>query len=389
MIKKKIKIGFSMIMYSLQADQNYEHDVDFIRKLSQNADVYLIIERGQTAPNLKNTKIFVQNSKSLFLLVLEHLWITIKLRLIGVRVFYSRNSLMNAVIAGLICKFTRGDTYLWSCGEIRKGRETTKKEKGYFRYLLEISAYFIAFKLIKGLITGTDTMKEYYVKEAHVHSSKVYVLPNWVDLSRFNVNKNTRLDFRKELSLPSNAFVLLFPRSLSKRHGTLLLPEILRLLRLRGVNAYLIASGRGNLDTWLEENALKNGVGKYLRILGGVPNLKMPYLFSSSNVCIVPSETEGFPRVILESMAMGVPFVAHAVGGISDIISKKQIELTVPNGELQKFVDILERLSSNSSWKEEIIEEGRRQVARYDVVPVVDDFIHLFKNTYIKLKVVH
>lgn len=387
-MNKKIKIGFSMVMYNKDADQNYEHDIDFLRKLSKHAEIFLIIERGQTEPKLEGVRVFVQKSKSLFSLILEHFWIIVKLRVMGVRVFYSRNSLMNSVIAGLISKFTRSDTYLWSCGEIRKGRKTTKKEKGYLLYLLEISAYFLAFKLIKGLVTGTNTMKEYYAKETSVHLNKIHVLPNWVDLSRFVENKNTKFNFRKALSLPSDAFVLLFPRSLSKRHGTLLLPEILRLLRLRGVNAYLIASGQGQLNSWLKDNINEKGMNNYFRILGGVPNLKMPYLFTASNVCIVPSETEGFPRVLLESMAMGVPFVAHAVGGIPDIISQKQIELSVPRDNIKIFVDVLERLSSNTAWTEGIIKEGKKNVLQYDVGPVVDSFYQLFKKTYIKLKLI-
>ena len=61
MIKNKIKIGFSMVTYNKKADQNYEHDIDFLRKLSQNSEIYLIIERGNVAPDLKLKKIYVQN----------------------------------------------------------------------------------------------------------------------------------------------------------------------------------------------------------------------------------------------------------------------------------------------------------------------------------------
>ena len=378
----KLKIGFSMLTYSLRADQNYEHDVDFLRKLSEVADVYLIVERGQEAPRVGLTKIYVQRSRSRFMLILEHLWILLQLRFKGVSVFYSRNSLMNAVLAGLFSRLTGGAAYLWSCGELRRGRGGTKKEKGLFYFLLEMSAYFLAFRLVKGLVTGTNTMKEYYASELSVPREKILVLPNWVDLARFHAGWGARQDKRRELDIPEDAFVLLFPRSLSERHGTLLLPDMLKLLRQRGVNAYLLASGRGQYDLWLQERVVENGTAEYLRMLGGVPNLEMPDLFAASDVSILPSLTEGFPRVILESMALGTPFVANAVGGVIDVVSSEQKELTVPFGELDKFVDVLERLQVDSVWRDTMIEAGYERVANFDVAPVVTAFARLFKTGY-------
>jgi len=376
----KLKIGFSMLTYSLQADQNYEHDVDFLRKLSEVADVYLIVERGQEAPRVGVTKVYVQHSRSRSMLILEHLWILLQLRLEGVRVFYSRNSLMNAVLAGLCTRLTGGATYLWSCGEILAGRRRTRKEKGLFYFLLEVSAYFLAFRLVKGLVTGTNTMRDYYASELSVPRKKIVVLPNWVDLTRFNAGDAARQCKRRVLNIPDDAFVLLFPRSLSERHGTRLLPSMLKLLRKRGINAYLIASGRGQYDSWLRERAVENGTAEYLRILGGVPNREMPDFFAASDVSVIPSQTEGFPRVILESMAVGTPFVANAVGGVTDVVSLEQKELTVPIGDLDRFVDVLERLQVDPVWRNAMIEAGYKRVGEFDVCPVVAAFVRLFKT---------
>jgi len=377
---QKLKVGFSMLTYSLRADQNYEHDVDFLRKLSELADVHLIVERGQEAPSLDLPTIYVQRSRSRLMLILEHFWMLLQLRFKGVRVFYSRNSLMNAVLAGLVSRLTGGAAYLWSCGEIRRGREATKKEKGLVYYLLEISAYFLAFRLVKGLVTGTNAMKEYYATELSIPRKKIFVLPNWVDLARFDSGENARQDRRRELDIPGDAFVLLFPRSLSERHGTRLLPDMLKLLRQRGINAYLIASGRGQYYSWLYERVGENGTAEYLRILGGVPNLEMPDLFAASDVSILPSQTEGFPRVMLESMALGTPFVAHAVGGVTDVVSSEQRELIVPVGELDKFVDVLERLQVDPVWRDDMTEAGYKRVEEFDVSPVVAAFARLFKT---------
>ena len=49
------------------------------------------------------------------------------------------------------------------------------------QYFLEKTSYFLAFKLITGLITGTNTMKKYYEKNALINSKKINVLPSgWI-----------------------------------------------------------------------------------------------------------------------------------------------------------------------------------------------------------------
>lgn len=380
MAERKLAIGISMLTYNNRADQNYEHDVDFLRILSETADIYLIVERGQVAPRLDLPRIYVQKANSRLKLIIDHFFILLKIRSQGVRVFYSRNSLMNAVLAGLMSRFTGGATYLWSCGEIRKGRRITREEKGLLYYLLEIIAYSLAFRLITGLVTGTNIMKEYYASELSVPKEKIFVLPNWIDRRRFVSTDNARRNKRMELNIPSDAFVLLYPRSLSERHGTRLLPELLRLLRKKGVNAYLIASGRGHFHSWLQMRVAENGMSAYLRVLGGVPNLEMPDLFVAADVSILPSQTEGFPRVLLESMSLGRPFVAHAVGGVTEVISSEQIELTVDVGNLDRFVDVLERIRVDPDWREAMIKAGYKRVAEFDVSKVVAAFAHLFKT---------
>jgi len=376
----KISVAVSMLMYNSSADQNYEHDIDFLRKLSEKANVYLIVERGIESPAIEMKGLYVQTAKSRFLRIIQHFFLLLRLRLNGVTVFYSRNSLMNAVLAGLITRAVGGATYLWSCGEIRKGRAATRHEKGLFNYLLEIWAYRLSFFLIRGLVTGTRKMKEYYSHAFSIPQKKIFVLPNFVDLHRFSPDHISVSKRKRDLKFPDDGFVLLFPRSLSERHGTKVLPELISLLVDKGVDVYLVASGRGQLHGWLQDEMQRRGLKERLRILGGVPNIEMPSLFAASDVTIIPSVTEGFPRVLLESMAVGIPFVANSVGGVPDVIADEQTELLAPVGNLEKFAENIIRLYADSEWRNSMIEVGYKRVSEFDVSPVVDDFVHLFQS---------
>ena len=371
-----------MVTYSKAADQNYEHDIDFLRNLARTSDVYLIIERGQEKPPIDVKMIFLQKSNSLWALVLEHIWIILQLRMKGVKIFYSRNSLINAIISGFITRLVGGATYFWSCGEIKRGHIAIKKDRGYSRYLFETILYWLSFKLIKGLVTGTKTMKNYYQSELSIPSEKIIVIPNWVDLQRFKPKKNARKLKRKELSIPNSAFVVLFPRSLSERHGPKYLPEIISALHAKNIDAYLVASGKGVFSSWLKTKFKEAGLEARLRLLYGVPNLDMPNLFAACDATIVPSNTEGFPRVLLESMAVGTPFVVHDVGGVRDIVSNEQSELLIPLGDTEKFAETIFKLKVHGEWKERVIEAGLNNVKNYDVLSIVNNFRDLFENGF-------
>ncbi|MER3486106.1 MAG: glycosyl transferase, partial [Chloroflexota bacterium] len=63
-----------------------------------------------------------------------------------------------------------------------------------------------------------------------------------------------------------------------------------------------------------------------------------------ADVFMMPSLEEGFPRVLLEAMATGVPFVAVDVGGVRDILSPHQQRCVVPARDCDAFATRLVEL---------------------------------------------
>ena len=51
-----------------------------------------------------------------------------------------------------------------------------------------------------------------------------------------------------------------------------------------------------------------------------VPQSELRYIYCAGDVLGLPSSNEGWPNVLLESMACGTPVVAAPVGGIPEIL---------------------------------------------------------------------
>ena len=63
-------------------------------------------------------------------------------------------------------------------------------------------------------------------------------------------------------------------------------------------------------------------------------DVSLSLLYNAADVMIVPSRSENFPNVCLESLASGTPVVAFAVGGLLDQLEHKR------NGYLARPYDV-------------------------------------------------
>jgi glycosyltransferase involved in cell wall biosynthesis len=137
-------------------------------------------------------------------------------------------------------------------------------------------------------------------------------------------------------------------RPRAKRHGVLYLGRITRhknlpllidafaRLRERGYPGRLTIAGAGSFLPKLREIVLNSSEGDQIDILGGVDEVHKIELLASTEVLVIPSKREGFPRVIAEAMASGAPVVTaeYPQNGSCDVVRHYRCGLvTAPDRE--------------------------------------------------------
>lgn len=111
----------------------------------------------------------------------------------------------------------------------------------------------------------------------------------------------------------SPPFVFLFAGNLKKGKGALSAIELIRDLRIGNINARLIICGDGPERENLENNGkeeLREGSLKFMGILS-LEDLKKEY--RQAHFLILPSKTEGWPKVVAEAMFFGCIPITTAV----------------------------------------------------------------------------
>ncbi len=85
--------------------------------------------------------------------------------------------------------------------------------------------------------------------------------------------------------------------------------------------AKLTVVGEGPERAKLERLANRLGIAARVEFVGPLsPGPELWRVYGSARVLVIPSRTEGLPAVALEAMALSLPVVATAVGGLPDLL---------------------------------------------------------------------
>lgn len=107
-----------------------------------------------------------------------------------------------------------------------------------------------------------------------------------------------------------------------------------------------IVAGDGELRPAMEELINSLGMKDKIKLLGFRRDI--PEIMKCLDVFVLTSLWEGLPRVILQAMAAGVPVVATAVDGSSEVVRNGINGFLVKPGDVEgiaeKIIDILQRL---------------------------------------------
>ncbi|SRR5579883_1355110 len=167
---------------------------------------------------------------------------------------------------------------------------------------------------------------------------------------------------RAELGLASGqaAFLMIAEFNPGKRHRD----AIQALARLEGGDAVLLLAGTGRLVRPMSQLAERLGVSRRVRFLGYRRDI--PALLRACIASVLPSEREGLPRSIIESLALAVPVIATDIRGVRDLVDSEN-GLLVPVGDADRLAHAMSWMLRNPDRARAMGEQGRRRIAAYDL----------------------
>jgi glycosyltransferase involved in cell wall biosynthesis len=156
--------------------------------------------------------------------------------------------------------------------------------------------------------------------EQGVSEKKLLYAPFGVDLRLFQ---------RQEIVLPK-VFRLIYVGNLSVLKGVHLLLEAFTKLKLPQAELYLI----GNLSKEMKPFCAKY-TQKNIHYVNPLPQVALNEYLSKSSVFTINSLQDGFPQVVPQAMACGLPVICTQNVGSSDLVTNKETGFVIPIQDLQ------------------------------------------------------
>jgi glycosyltransferase involved in cell wall biosynthesis len=153
------------------------------------------------------------------------------------------------------------------------------------------------------------------------HCNKIHVVHNGIDVEVFRPDREAGFAVRREWGIAADAFVVGIVARLDpmKGHGTFLQAACSVLRNRPDARFVCVGDGPDDYARILKRIASRLGLDQSLRWAG--LRADMPCTMNAFDICVLSSDFgEGFPNVVGEAMACGVPCVATRVGDVETIL---------------------------------------------------------------------
>lgn len=187
-----------------------------------------------------------------------------------------------------------------------------------------------------------------------------------------NVNVN-KIDKRKALGVPEDAFVIVSAGELNKNKNTEVIVKALSKID----HTHYLACGVGPEKEKLKKLANDLGVSDRFHLLGY--RTDMPEIMSCSDVFTMMSFREGMPRAVLEAMDLGLPCVGSDTRGIRDLIDCDGGFICKPTDPVA-FANAFNILKNDEELRITMGKHNQTKVSNYSAEVVRTELRNIYKE---------
>ena len=200
------------------------------------------------------------------------------------------------------------------------------------------------------------------IKAGHAN---VTFLPNPISLDLLNT-------IDKFGDIKRNNRTILFAGNLIQTKGVF---ELIRAcIDIPNIKLKMMGHAQPGMKEQLLKLAMEKGGLEWIEITPNQCSSVVIKEMLSTAIFVLPSYTEGFPNVILESMACCCPIIATSVGAIPEMLncdSKEQAGLCIAPQSVNVLQKAIERMLDDKVFAQQCAENARKRVIKKYTMPVV------------------
>lgn len=209
------------------------------------------------------------------------------------------------------------------------------------------------------------------------------VIPNFINLEDFKCPGERRTQIRGHICQGGSERPVLC--HISNFRPVKRVQDVIEVFkRVReSLDATLVLVGDGPERSAIERLCHDYGLTEHVSFLG--KQLSIAEILGSSDLFLLPSQTESFGLSALEAMASSVPVIASRVGGLPELIEHEKSGYLFPVGDVDSMAKACIRLLSEPDLRRNMGERARKVVEeRYQMAGIIDRYESLYRKLYDK-----
>ncbi len=230
---------------------------------------------------------------------------------------------------------------------------------------------------------------QFIVNEELVSSNKLKVIANGssngIDTSYFDsvcVSEVQRHELLTKLDINKNDFIFVFVGRLVGDKGINELIEAFSKINDCKVKLLLVGNFEHDLDPLLKETINKIDRNQNIISVGFQKDVR-PY-FAISNCLVFPSYREGFPNVVMQAGAMGLPSIVSDINGCNEIIEEGINGTIIPSKDIESLFYSMYKMINNEMWRNQLASKARDKiVSHYEQQVVWEAILNEYKSLLI------
>lgn len=206
----------------------------------------------------------------------------------------------------------------------------------------------------------------------------VTTLVHGVDVEWVQGERRHRADVRAELAVSEDEVLLGTVANLRREKAY---PDLLSAaanLIAAGAPVRFVAVGQGRLDGELRRMHAALGLGDRFRFLGYRDDAVR--VMSGLDVFTLSSRHEGLPVALMDALAMGLPAVCTAVGGIPEAVTDGVEGLLVPSGQPDRLAAALSRLTVDAPLRTRMAQAAAVRGSSFDIRRAVAELEQTYRD---------
>lgn len=253
--------------------------------------------------------------------------------------------------------------------------------------LVERITYYSATKVY----TNSKGLYDFILANDFTTTEKLKVIANGSSngintyhFSKEEISEIQQKNLKQELGIQPDDFVLIFVGRLVVDKGINELVEAFSSIKKSNLKLLLVGTEERELDPLKAKTIAEIEQNPNIIAVGFQKDVR-PY-FAISDCLVFPSHREGFPNVVMQAGAMGLPSIVSDINGCNEIIIEGENGVIIPPKNVEKLQKKIVFLYENKAFYQKLKQNSREMiVSRYEQSLVwnalLEEYQNILKNT--------